>query len=362
MFKKSLHYLVFTVLVGTFLAPSAFAVAPTTSTADVPATTEYCDVTVPERAVYDGEVVTVRRKLKVAQEEEFRVKVFVKNTGNMPWFSKESTCMGVKVSLGTDKERDHNSIFYSSKGWEAANRVKMDQVRVEPGQIASFTFYGNGPTKDAVYKEYFTPVVEGVTWIENATTSFEVIVGEPEESASDIRQKISYASRTGEVLSMIDLDGARNVHVDLSDQVMAVYLGNEMIREFRVSTGGPGHATPTGVHKIVGKQDVRIGNKQPFYIMPKFQSLSINGRGFTGFGIHALPSLGSADLRAKIRGLQSQGVPIPTSIYEDDTLWNEAVEHLGRPVSHGCVRVGPIDAQFIFDFTEVGESEVTIVN
>lgn len=356
MLKKSFNYLVFTLVIASIVTPSAFAATPEV----IERPTEVCNFTTPEVTTYDGEVITVRRKLQVDQGEEFRVKVFVKNTGNMPWFSKQSICPGGKVSLGTDKERDHHSMFYSAQGWEAPNRVSMDQLRVDPGSIASFTFYGKGPSKDAVYKEYFTPVVEGVSWIENATASFEVIVGEPEESASDIRQKIQFASRTGNVLEMIDLEAERKIHVDLSEQMMTVYLGSEAIRSFRISSGAPDHPTPTGVHTIVGKQDVRIGNKQPYYIMPKFQSLSINGRAFSGFGLHALPSLGSADLRNRIRGLQKQGLPIPTSIYEDDTLWNEAVSHLGRPVSHGCVRVGPDDAEFIFGYTEVGETKVVI--
>lgn len=359
--RKLCSYFVCSLMVGLLFTQGVFA-EELKRIAEPKAAREVCAFEFPEQTIYDAEVVTIRKKLKVEIGEEFRVKVFLKNKGNMPWFAKRSVCSGPKLSLGTDKERDRDSEFFyeGAQGWESANRVAMDQMRVNPGEIASFTFYAKAGEKSAVYKEYFTPMVDGITWMDNAQFGFDVIVGNPTDSAVNSRKKMQYASRTGNVSSMIDLNGKKKVVVDLSDQTMSVQLGEEEILATRVSTGGPGHRTPTGTHKIWGKNDVRIGGKAPHYIMPKFQMLGINGRGFTGYGIHALPSLGSAQLRARIKGLQRQGLPIPTSLYTDDTLWNEAVSHLGNPVSHGCIRVAPQEASFLFGFTDIGETQVVV--
>jgi hypothetical protein len=53
-----------------------------------------------DEAFYDAEVVAIRRKLKIEPGEVFRVKVFIKNTGNMPWFSAESECYGPEMHFG----------------------------------------------------------------------------------------------------------------------------------------------------------------------------------------------------------------------------------------------------------------------
>lgn len=357
--RKLFSSLLFGLMTGVMLSPGAAFAGEL-----ITAPKEVCAFEFPESSVYNAELVTVRKKMKVETGEEFRVKVFMKNTGNMPWFAKNSACSGPKVSLGTDKEKDRNSIFFSagSAGWEGANRVAMDQMRVNPGEMASFTFSAKAGMKSAVYKEYFTPVVEGVAWIDSAQFNFDVIVGTPEERATDLRKKIQFAQRTGNVSEMIDLNAEKKVIVDLSDQTISITLGGEEVFASRVSSGGPGYRTPTGTHKILGKQEVRIGGAKPYYIMPKFQMLGINGRGFTGYGFHALPSLGSAQLRARIRGLQQQGLPVPTSLYADDTMWQEAVSHLGIPVSHGCIRLSPEGADFLYEFTDVGETQVVVQN
>lgn len=315
---------------------------------------DICGFNLPEKQVYDAELVTVRKQLRVEQGEVFKVKVFLKNTGTMSWFSNTSSCAGAKIFLGSDKERDRASDFYQSnlEGWAGANRIMMDQFRTDPGQIASFTFQAQAPYIDTVYKEYFTPVIEAVQWIDDAQFYFETIIGDGGGNAADARKKIDYANRSGSI-DYLDLSAEKSLNVDLSEQKLYVKLGDEVIREFRTSTGAAATPTPTGTTFIKLKQEVRIGGKAPHYIMPKFQWFRDGG-----FGFHALPSLGSSSLRAKIRALQAEGKPVPTSLYLGDSLWTEAVSHIGIPVSHGCIRLLPADADWVWDFTEIGTKVV----
>ncbi|MBP7670998.1 L,D-transpeptidase [Candidatus Gracilibacteria bacterium] len=349
-------------VVASLVATNFVAAEEPVANSQASSQTSVCKFVEPTERVYDVNLVTVRKKLKVEKGEKFEVKVYVKNASNVPLFSDESPCPGLKLFLGTEKERDRTSKFYQegAEGWKSGSRVRMDQEKVLPGKMASFTFEAVAGEEDAVYKEYFAPVIEGVTWIEDELFDFDVIVGEPAEDAKDLREKMAYASYSGNVSEIVDLDADKRLLVDLSEQTMKIMLGEHEIKEIKISSGAADTPTPVGTHTIVGKQDVRIGGKSPHYIMPRFQMLSINGRAFTGYGIHALPSLGSSTLRAKIRGLQKQGLPVPHSLYENDTMWTEAWDHLGRKVSHGCMRVAPDAADFLFEFTEIGETTVVV--
>lgn len=294
---------------------------------------DVCGFFLPEEKTYGAKLVTVRKQLRVEPGEKFQVKVFMKNTGSMPWFSNKSDCLGPKMSLGTDKERDRSSDFYDSKleGWEAENRIAMDQFKTDPGEIASFTFMAKAPKKDTVYKEYYAPVLKDIQWIDNAVFDFEVIVGDGGDTAANVRKKMEYSDRSGS-LDYLDLNAEKILNVDLSEQKLYVKLGDNVVKEFRVSSGASATPTPTGTTTITLKQPVRVGSKAPHYIMPNFMWFRAGGYGF-----HSLPSLGSAN----------SGV-----------FWTEAVNHIGIPVSHGCVRLLPEDSDWVYNFAEIGTKVV----
>ncbi|MBL4695100.1 L,D-transpeptidase [Candidatus Gracilibacteria bacterium] len=321
--KKYFSFVLASALVSLTVVTSAFAAeAPV-----APVVQEDCAFEVPEDKFYDSTVVAVRKKLQVSEDEAFRVKVFLKNTGNMPWFSGDSSCMGPHMSLGTDKTRDRDALFYDDDltGWESENRVGMDQLRTNPGEIASFTFWGMADN-EGIFKEYFTPVLEGIMWLDEDTFSYKLSVGDHGENTANMRDKFMYAGHSGEV-SGLNLLGEKMLLIDRSDQTLTLLLGGKEVRQFRVSTGAPSTPTPLGDTKISLKQQVRVGNSPPHYIMPKFMWFRAGGYGF-----HALPSLET----------------------DNGTFWTEALDHIGIPVSHGCVRLLPQDADFLFEFTELG--------
>ncbi len=276
-------------------------------------------------------VVAIRRQLRVEPGEIFRVKVFLKNTGNTPWFSMDSSCAGPKMSLGTDNPRDRVSGLYpgtvdSDNNWKTVSRVYMDQERVDPGYVASFTFWAKAGSKEDVFKEFFTPVLEGVEWLDNSKFSFEVLIGHTGDSPKILRKKLEYSNQSGSV-AKLDLNAEKKLLVDISEQKLKIYLGDHMVKEVPVSTGKSATPTPYGETKITLKQEVRVAHAYPHYIMPKFMMFRAGGYGF-----HALPSLGN----------------------DGGWFWTEARNHIGIPVSHGCIRLLPEDADYLFDFTDIG--------
>jgi lipoprotein-anchoring transpeptidase ErfK/SrfK len=283
---------------------------------------EFCAYENPAKGTYSATIISVRKKLRVKPGETYQIKIFLKNTGTTPWFSKTSGCEKPVLSLGLDNPRDRSDLISD----EITNRIVMDQFRVLPGEIASFTFFETAPKSDDIIKEFYTPVVEGVKWLDSAQIGLETYIGKTSETPKSAREKISLSMESGSVLD-IDLSAPRKIVVDISEQKMFVYLGDKLVKNFRVSSGKSATPTPYGETKITLKQEVRVSAKAPHYIMPKFMMFRAGG-----YGIHALPSLGN----------------------DRGRYWTEARSHIGIPVSHGCIRLLPEDADFLFDFTPIG--------
>lgn len=286
-----------------------------------------CNITMPEKPEYKGEFIEKETAVYVQQGDEFKATLYLKNTGNVTWFGTLSGCPGITpIKLGTARSRDRNSVLFNpgDPSWLEPKRIAMVEPRIEPNEIATFTFYSKAPSIDDVFREYFQPVVEGVKWMEssNETAYVDIIVGgaKPEyEKALKFMGKSMQASQ-------IDPNGEVVIYVDLSEQMMRLKIGDIDVRDYKISTGASDTPTPVGRFKILNKDELRIGNKWPHYHMPKWQ-------GFTnrGHGLHALPYL------ANDRGV----------------FWNEALEHIGRPVSHGCIRLMTEDATELYGLTEL---------
>ncbi|MFH0853986.1 MAG: L,D-transpeptidase family protein [bacterium] len=114
----------------------------------------------------------------------------------------------------------------------------------------------------------------------------------------------------------------KRITIDTKKQELSYFLGGVMMGKFIVSTGIPRMPTPKGTFQIDGKSkrawSARYGLWMPFW-------MSLNqGK----FGIHELP--------------------------EWPNGYKEGADHLGKPASHGCVRLGIGDAEFLYNWVEIG--------
>ena len=110
--------------------------------------------------------------------------------------------------------------------------------------------------------------------------------------------------------------------IDLSDQTLSYGYGSRTFDTFLTSTGKPGYKTPIGEYAINGKQD-KAWSRQYGLWMPYWMSF-IGG----AYGIHELPFWPNG--------------------------YREGANHLGKPVSHGCVRLGIGPAKKLYEWAEVG--------
>lgn len=108
----------------------------------------------------------------------------------------------------------------------------------------------------------------------------------------------------------------QRIEIDLKKQRLSYFVGGLKWREFIVSTGKKSMPTPKGEFKIQNKIK-KAWSKTYGLWMPYW--LSLGGR----IGIHELP------------------------IWPNG--YREGENHLGIPVSHGCIRLGLKDAAYLFN-------------
>lgn len=294
--------------------------------------TDSCDFPAVDKPEFKGEFIEKEQMVPAFPGSEFAVTMYLKNTGNVPWFGDATTCSPV-IRLGTAREQDRDSIFsyfttQKETGWIQSNRIRMLEKRVDPGSAATFTFVSRAPDTNDTYREYFQPVIEGKGWLTRAEETARVDIAVGDTDALDA-ERLKFINKSSPASVIADPAAPRELHVDISEQKAHLKVGDVTVREYIVSTGTFKTPTPLGTFKIEEKNELRIGSKAPHYRMPKFQRFTKQGA-----GLHALPYLAN----------------------DKGTFWNEALNHIGRPVSHGCVRFLPDDAADIFNLTAVGDT------
>lgn len=120
--------------------------------------------TIIEKPVFNYELVSMDlNKSNLRSGEKTQAVVELKNTGNVKWknFGRNRVC------LGSDNPRDRISDFTDS------NRMGyLKESVVEPGDTGHFVFNLYAPGESGIYEEYFSPVIEGVTWLDGRGMKF----------------------------------------------------------------------------------------------------------------------------------------------------------------------------------------------
>ncbi len=106
--------------------------------------------------------------------------VEVKNTGNVAWISdKVAGSTKGQMWLGTDRPKNRESSFYDASSWGSRNRAtKMTPSIVYPGENARFEFTIRA-NQNGKFREYFRPVVEYVSWLNDLGIYWDVTVINP---------------------------------------------------------------------------------------------------------------------------------------------------------------------------------------
>ena len=113
------------------------------------------------------------------------------------------------------------------------------------------------------------------------------------------------------------------IDIDLSTQIMTTFESGKILNVYLISSGQRGMETPIGDHKIYNKAPRPYSKAYGLY-MPYWMAIVPDGK----MGLHELPEWPGG--------------------------YKEGANHLGTPVSHGCVRLGVGAAKAVYDWAEIG--------
>ncbi len=114
----------------------------------------------------------------------------------------------------------------------------------------------------------------------------------------------------------------KTIFIKLKTQTMEKRVGGIAVKAFKVSSGLPGTPTPPGEYKVLNK-NVRAWSKSAKLWMPYWMAFSTKG-----YGVHELPEWPGGK--------------------------KEGANHIGKPASHGCVRLGVGPAKEMYDWAPIG--------
>ena len=119
--------------------------------------------------------------------------------------------------------------------------------------------------------------------------------------------------------------GGKHIVVNLSEQHLYAYQGDQLVYSFVASSGAAPYYTRVGEFRVQSKIPNAYGSTWNIW-MPHW--LGIYWAGSTENGIHALP-------------VMANGV----------TLW---AGYLGTPVSYGCIVLGTYEASLLYTWADIG--------
>lgn len=107
------------------------------------------------------------------------------NTGSATW-NRDGTN---PFRIGTSRPNDRASRFYTAGSWLAPHRIQLSGIvtdgqvvnrsSVAPGETARFSFEVTAPSVPGTYNEYFTPVVDGMSWLPDIGIYYPITVTAP---------------------------------------------------------------------------------------------------------------------------------------------------------------------------------------
>ena len=121
-------------------------------------------------------------------------------------------------------------------------------------------------------------------------------------------------------------DIVKRIEINLKTQRMELFIDDKRVAEFVISSGKQKTPTKRGNFSIISKYPVAYGVIDGIlWKMPYFMGIyTVAGQ---ENGIHELPFANAK---------------------------RESVRDMGRPISHGCVRLGLGEAERVYNFAEIG--------
>lgn len=165
----------------------------------------------------------------LAVGEQTTLWVELKNAGAATWVSQvqSATDMG-QVRLGTDRPKDRASSLYHTS-WLSSNRAAtMSPAVVQPGETGRFTFTISA-SQPGNFREYFSVVAEGVTWLNDLGIYWDVTVTGTGGASGTVVSPVAYQANVEQINSPLVASPGEKVllSVTLKNTGTATWLGSQ---------------------------------------------------------------------------------------------------------------------------------------
>jgi lipoprotein-anchoring transpeptidase ErfK/SrfK len=249
---------------------------------------------------------------------EFTTASLPKVTGITPRNGAQDVVIDIEdpISVDFDKStRDYYLKFVIDPFEEVAYQNNLDktQFQLMPKQALK----GGQHYSVKVYAKFTQDTDENYKLIHQS--SFDTLPPPPQNWDKDFTVRLEQAKK----YTWPQITTGKYIDVNLASQVMTIFEDGKLLDAYMVSTGKPGMPTPTGNWEIHNKAP-RVWSKAYGLYMPYWMAVAPDGK----FGIHELPEWPGG--------------------------YKEGANHLGTPVSHGCIRLGVGPAQRVYEWAEVG--------
>lgn len=271
---------------------------------------------------------------ELAQDTNYQVIAYesYQSSDNKEWYQKEianfqfKTLSSPEVQkiIPSDKQADINEFepikAYFSKPMKTEEWQNF--VEITPSVQGKAQWEDEGktfvfkPYRWAQNTNYAVKIKGGWKANDNSSLNKDFITSFHSFNANGIVSKLQTANQDPKIKE------GKYVDINLSKQLLTIFDGGTNMGTYRVSSGKRVMPTPTGTFTIMNKQRKRWSKEYRLF-MPYWMQFTR-----AGHGIHELPEWPSG--------------------------YKEGANHLGTPVSHGCVRLGVGPAKTVYNFSDVG--------
>lgn len=275
---------------------------------------------------YAYQLINQSENLKLAPDAPGWLIVAIRNVGQEGWLVKDLR-MGAVYFDGTPGRTSR----FATSAWEKGALIMptTDQSVIEPMGKVKFEIPIQAVGDSVVYKETFRPVVNG-NWINGATIEWLIQVGEG-------------------VTAQEATAAPKQIKISLDQQRLWAIEDHVVVMDVPVSTGKSGYATPKGIYTVARHVDRAYSTEWKLYMENWLGLAGPNSKKLLGYGIHKLPSWRANP--AAYRG--KDGQYIGSRYYENGWIYEDAT-HLGKRMSHGCIRVGIQEAPVLYNWAKDG--------
>jgi len=156
-------------------------------------------------------------------------------------------------------------------------------------------------------------------FIKKYSSSFTTMPPKPTSWSKNFKERLVQSKK----YTKAKIVKGKYIDINLTNQVLSIFEDGKLLDNYMISSGKRGMNTPVGAHKIYNKFPRPFSKKYGLY-MPNWMAFTPTG----SHGIHELP--------------------------EWPNGYKEGENHLGIPVSHGCVRLGVNASKRVYDWAEIG--------